>query len=177
MVLTIKVSNLSNHYNLNENLEGAYSFITDCGNEYFLTFYDLSECLGLSELRLYEFGLELGKRVSKQNDFTKDKLRNTVVAALKRLFEKDPDCAVLIILDSADSRQKARYRMFLSERKESWFSSCGKDEYALTELSVGAADFDSRAFILITRANASALTIAKAAAEYVEISFGSSAEN
>lgn len=170
------MSGLSNLYNLNNNSSNVYSFITDCGNEYFLTFSDLSGILELSELRIYEFGIGEGKRVSRQNDHTKGKLRDTVVAALKRLFAKEPNCAVLIILDSVDGKQKARHRMFLSDRADSWFSTCGENKYALTKLPVEATDFKSMAFILLTKANANAALIAEAAKAYVDASFGSLSE-
>lgn len=52
---------LSSRYSLEET-DSGYRFTTDYGNEYIVTFSDLGSILGATELKLYEFGLDIAKR-------------------------------------------------------------------------------------------------------------------
>ena len=58
----IKLNSLS-HYNLTDT-ENGYAFTTDFGNEYLVTFSDLTDIIGLTGLRIYDFGIEIAKRNS-----------------------------------------------------------------------------------------------------------------
>lgn len=97
----IKLNSLS-HYNLTDT-ENGYAFTTDFGNEYLVTFSDLTDIIGLTGLRIYDFGIEIAKRNSFENDKSQHKLKNTIAYLLAKLFSKQPDCALLIVLDSSDN--------------------------------------------------------------------------
>ena len=70
--------NSSNLYSLSV-VDGGYGFTTDYGNEYLVTFSDLTNIIGLDNIKIYDFGIEIAKRVSAKNDKTSGKLKNTVL--------------------------------------------------------------------------------------------------
>ena len=163
-------SNSSNRYSLEETNSG-YRFTTDYGNEYIVTFYDLGGILGTAELKLYEFCLEPAKVKSPVNDRSKDKLRNTVVDILAQVFDKHPETAILIDLDSADGRQRGRYRMFLSSEHDSWFHQCNNGRLTIVPLSIRIEGFDNISFLLVRSDNPQLAEILQFATEYVSLSF------
>lgn len=163
--------NSSNLYSLSE-VDGGYGFTTDYGNEYLVTFSDLTNIIGLDNIKIYDFGVEIGKRVSAKNDKTSGKLKNTVVELLFRLFDKQPECGVLIILDSSDRKHRARFRMFLSAEHNSWFYEFSTGEVEIVNIPLNLEDLEETCFLLIRRDNSYLEIIQNAVAEYIDVSFG-----
>lgn len=168
-----KTLDLSSRYSLVDTGLG-YRFTTDYGNEYIVTFSDLGSILGATDLKLYEFCLEIAKKVCADNDKTSGKLRNTVVDVLSRVFAKEPDTAILLNLDSVDGRQRGRYRMFLSSEHESWFKQCNNGQLNVIPLSIQIDDFNNISYLLVRSENPKLSEILQYATEYVSLSFGGS---
>ena len=163
--------NSSSLYSLSE-VDGGYGFTTDYGNEYLVTFSDLTSIIGLDNIKIYDFGIEIAKRVSAKNDNTNGKLKNTVVELLSRLFNKQPECGILIILDSSDRKHRARFRMFLSAKHNSWFYEFSTGEVEIVNIPLNIEDLEETCFLLIRRDNPYLETIQTAVAEYIDVSFG-----
>ena len=163
--------NSLNLYSLSE-VAGGYGFTTDYGNEYLVTFSDLTNIIGLGNIKIYDFGIEIAKRVSAKNDKTNGKLKNTVVELLFRLFDKQPECGVLIILDSSDRKHRARFRMFLSAEHNSWFYEFSTVEVEIVNIPLNIEGLEETCFLLIRRDNPYLETIQVAVTEYVDVSFG-----
>lgn len=66
----------SSRYSLTESPNG-YIFTTDYGNEYLVTFSDLTSIINLKGLKIYDFGIEVVNRNSVKNDKLNGKLKNT----------------------------------------------------------------------------------------------------
>lgn len=66
--------NSSSRYSLSEAPNG-YIFTTDYGNEYLVTFSDLTSIINLKGLKIYDFGIEVIKRNSVKNDKFNGKLK------------------------------------------------------------------------------------------------------
>lgn len=165
----IKLNSLS-HYNLTDT-ENGYAFTTDFGNEYLVTFSDLTNIIGLTGLRIYDFGIEIAKRNSFENDKSQHKLKNTIAYLLAKLFSKQPDCALLIVLDSSDGKQHARYRMFLSAKHDSWFSHFNNGDLEIVNLPLKAEEIQDTCFLLLRRSNPRLKDIQTATAYYLNLSF------
>ena len=161
-------------YSLSE-VEGGYAFTTDYGNEYLVTFSDLTSIIGLDHIKIYDFGIEIARRVSVRNDKTKGKLRKTVVELLFRLFDRQPECGILVILDSSDRKHRARFRMFLSSEHNSWFYEFSTAEVKIINIPLNVEEFEETCFLLIRRDNPYLETIQSAVAEYMNVSFGGAA--
>lgn len=163
--------NSSSLYSLSE-VDGGYGFTTDYGNEYLVTFSDLTSIIGLDNIKIYDFGIEIAKRVSAKNDKTNGKLKNTVVELLSRLFDKQPECGVIVILDSSDKKHRARFRMFLSAQHNSWFYEFSTGEVEIVNILLNIEGLEETCFLLIRRDNPYLETIQTAVAEYIDVSFG-----
>ncbi|SHM70862.1 hypothetical protein SAMN05720472_2054 [Fibrobacter sp. UWR3] len=161
---------LSSRYSLEET-DSGYRFTTDYGNEYIVTFSDLGSILGATELKLYEFGLDIAKRNNANNDKVCGKMRNTVVDILSRVFSNQPEAAILLSLDSVDGRQRGRYRMFLSAEHNSWFKLCNNGKLTIVPLSIQFEGFSNISFLLVRSDNPHLNEILQYATEYVSLSF------
>lgn len=105
-------SYLLNHYDVEET-EYGYSFITDSGITYFLTFIAYPAVSDFLATNIYMFNIERGDMsVGGQDD---ERIRNTVAFVLTAFFEKHED-ALITIYDINDGKQYARKRLF-----DRWF--------------------------------------------------------
>lgn len=137
--------NSSSRYSLTEAPNG-YIFTTDYGNEYLVTFSDLTSIINLKGLKIYDFGIEVIKRNSVKNDKFNGKLKNTIVALLSQLFFKQPECAILIILDTTDNKHQARYRMFLSLKHNSWFKQFNNGVLEMQDIQSALTEYLNLSF-------------------------------
>lgn len=163
---------LSNLYSLEET-DFGYRFKSDYGNEYIVTFSDLGSVLGTSDLKLYEFCLDVAKRNSPNNDKICGKMRNTIVDVLSRVFSNQPEGAILLNLESVDGRQRGRYRMFLSMNHDSWFKLCSNGTLAIIPLPIQIEQFKNISFLLVRNDNPRLKEILQYTTEYVSLSFES----
>lgn len=163
--------NSSSRYSLTEAPNG-YIFTTDYGNEYLVTFSDLTSIINLKGLKIYDFGIEVVNRNSVKNDKLNGKLKNTIAALLSQLFFKQPECAILIILDTTDNKHQARYRMFLSLKHNSWFKQFNNGVLEIIDLPLREKDFENVCFLLIRKQNPHLQDIQSALTEYLNLSFG-----
>lgn len=161
---------LSSRYSLEETPSG-YRFVSDYGNEYIVTFSDLGSILGATDLKLYEFCLDIAKRNCMNNDKVSGKMRNTIVDVLSRVFANQPETAILLNLDSVDGRQRGRYRMFLSVEHDSWFKLCNNGMLTTIPLSIQIEGFKNISFLLVRNDNPNLKEILQYATEYVSLSF------
>ena len=69
--------NSSSRYSLTE-VPNGYIFTTDYGNEYLVTFSDLTSIIKLKGLKIYDFGIEVIKRNSVKNDKFNGKLKYSI---------------------------------------------------------------------------------------------------
>lgn len=123
-------------------------------------------------LKIYDFGIEVIKRNSVKNDKFNGKLKNTIAALLSQLFFKQPECAILIILDTTDNKHQARYRMFLSLKHNSWFKQFNNGVLEIIDLPLCEKDFENVCFLLIRKQNPHLQDIQSALTEYLNLSFG-----
>ena len=137
--------NSSSRYSLTEAPNG-YIFTTDYGNEYLVTFSDLTSIINLKGLKIYDFGIEVIKRNSVKNDKFNGKLKNTIAALLSQLFFKQPECAILIILDTTDNKHQARYRMFLSLKHNSWFKQFNNGVLEMQDIQSALTEYLNLSF-------------------------------
>lgn len=163
-------------YDLIETNSG-YGFITDFGNEYLVTFSDLSSAIDLTGLMVFDFGIEILNRQDAKNDISFGKLRNTIVHLLKQLWTKQPECAILVVLDTTDQKQRARYRMFLSPRHDSWFTLCNEGRIDCISLPLRMPGMENVCFLLVQKDNPRLDDIRTSVAEYIAVSFGESSDS
>lgn len=124
----MRLSYLQNHYKVSET-EHGYSFITDSGVEYFLTFFEYPPIDDSLSTKIYMFNIDRTCRYGGQND---EKVRNTILLVLNDFFEKNDD-ALIALTDTLDDKQAARYRLF-----NYWFKKFSADR--LEKLDVSFSD-------------------------------------
>ncbi|MDR2963784.1 MAG: hypothetical protein LBU90_09175 [Bacteroidales bacterium] len=102
---------MQNHYNIVDT-ENGYSFTTDFGAVYQLTFLFYPLVNARADYNMYMFNIELLKKGKTNTD---EKIRLTIEYVLQTFFSENNN-AIVIILDSFDNRQFVRKRLF-----EKWF--------------------------------------------------------
>ena len=105
-------SYLLNHYDVEET-EYGYSFITDSGITYFLTFIAYPAVSDFLATNIYMFNIDRGNGVCNGQDDVR--IRETVVYVLEQFFKHHED-ALITICDVNDGKQCARKRLF-----DRWF--------------------------------------------------------
>ena len=115
MDLASKVLSSLSHYNYEE-CEVGYTFTTEIGNVYLVTFNEYPLISDLVETVLYMLNIDRLNRVqsAKADD---EKVRNTILMIIYNFFEKNAN-ALVTICESGDERQKVRHRLFCK-----WFQS------------------------------------------------------
>ena len=107
--------NSLSHYSYQQ-CGGGYSFCTESGNTYLISFVEYNLIPEAKNTRLYMFNIE---RVDEQNhdNGTEDKVRNTILCILQSFFENYTD-AIVTVCDMTDGLQEARYRLFSQWAKQ-----------------------------------------------------------
>jgi len=106
-VLSLLILNLQNPYHIEEFVSG-YRFTTDFGIVYELTFL-LYPTVNTGEgYCVYMFNIEQIKKGKATKD---DRIRITIEYVLGLFFQNNVN-AILMIMDTMDSKQEARFRLF-----------------------------------------------------------------
>lgn len=103
--------NLQNHYKLVDS-ETGYTFETECGQVYSLSFLFYLPINNNPNYQIYTFNLEPLNSVKSNGDI---RIELTIQHALKKFFESKIN-ALFVVFDSCDGRHKARAKLF-----ERWY--------------------------------------------------------
>ena len=98
---------LPNHYNVEES-ENGYTFTTNYGNVYLLTFLNYSIMNDASEYNVFTFNID---RIHFKSSRKDQKIESTILFVLNNFFSRNND-ALVLILDSIDGKQQSRNRLF-----------------------------------------------------------------
>lgn len=134
---------MQSHYNITE-IANGYSFETDFGLIYELTFLYYPIVNTSDEYCLYMFNIEQIKKGETRKD---DKIRTTVEYVLRQFFE-DNFNAIIIVLDSFDNRQSIRKRLF-----DSWFQQSKDSEVEKIEAICFIDDLQLITMLLVGKNN------------------------
>ena len=112
----MKISDSLSHYNY-EPCENGYTFTTDSGNRYIISFIDYSTVIpGITCSQIFSFNID---RVDDGNhdNGSENKVRNTILIILRDFFEIYTN-AMISVCEMTDGKQEARFRLFSSWEKK-----------------------------------------------------------
>lgn len=109
MDLASKALSSLSHYDYEE-CEIGYTFTTDIGNVYLVTFVEYPLISDLVETVLYMLNIDRLNRVP-STKADGERVRNTILIIIYKFFEKNTN-ALVTICESNDERQRVRHRLF-----------------------------------------------------------------
>jgi len=104
------------HYNY-ESCENGYTFTTDSGNIYIVSFIDYSTVIPeAAHSQIFSFNID---RVNEENhdNGSENKVRNTILIILRDFFDIYTN-AMISVCEMSDGKQEARFRLFSSWEKK-----------------------------------------------------------
>lgn len=112
----MKISDSQSHYNY-EPCDNGYTFTTDSGIVYIVSFIDYSTVIpGVTCSQIFSFNIDRVENGNRNNGID-DKVRNTILIILKDFFEIYTN-AIIAVCDMTDGKQKARFRLFSRWEKQ-----------------------------------------------------------
>ena len=116
---------LPNHYDIFD-CEYGYSFKTDSGNTYFITFIKYPTISEFLSVDVYMMNIDRADDSNHRNG-SDNKVRNTILFIIWKFFTLHND-ALITICDILDGRQACRRRLF-----NKWFNEFSRNELSKLE--------------------------------------------
>jgi hypothetical protein len=134
---------LQSPYNIIE-VENGYRFETDFGAVYELTFLLYPTINTSEDYLVYMFNIE---QIRKSKPYKDDKIRLTIEHVLSIFFRKNIN-AIIVIMDSIDSKQNARKRLF-----DTWYTQSNYSHIEKYEATCETDDLQLLTMLLIEKGN------------------------
>lgn len=152
-----------NHYNY-QSCGVGYSFVTDEGNKYIVSFLEYNIFPEARNTKLYMFNIE---RIdsSVQNHGQNSKVRNTIICILNQFFQNYTN-AIVTVCDMTDGRQDARFRLF-----SQWTNQFLSSDIVCVKASFYVDSIKTHAALYYNVNNIDAAILVKGFSELIDVNF------
>ena len=151
------------HYNY-QPCGAGYSFVTDMGNKYIVSFLEYNIFPEARNTRLYMFNIE--RVESEKHSIGQDeKVRNTILCILYHFFENFTN-AIVSVCDMTDGRQDARFRLFTQ-----WTNQFLSSDIVCVKASFYVDNVKTHAALYYNVNNIDAAILVKGFSELIDVNF------
>lgn len=131
-------SNLRLPYSVYRDDELVYRFVAESGVEYTAYFIDISEAFGVEGV--YSFSFDAKGKGKKD-----DRIRVTIINILRDFFEMSEN-VMIVVCDSEDRREEARFRLF-----QRWYDELEQERVEKVDVSLKGEGYCILSSLFIAR--------------------------